>query len=146
MENIRSLEEFIKEVKNNPELQNKLKEDPVGTLQELPRSEPVFTSDKLIYRIVVGGFVAVLLFGVIYFMYQYQRSIQVRTEYSQELLKVFKTISSKSLNYSDLAKTIKGPDGINGTAPDGIIAVFTAIIGALAGLFAPSPVSRNRDS
>lgn len=145
MKKIKNFEEFIQMVNTDSDLQNKLKANPVEALKEISFSAPVYTSDKLVYRIVVSGLIGVLFLGVIYFIYQYQVSLTIRREYADKVLLVFDKMTvndsltnSKLLNIKD---AISSTTNINGTTPDGIIAVFTAIIGVLAGLFAPSPFS-----
>ena len=65
---IRSFSAFQKELYQNPELQELLKQDPVGTLKRFQQDTPWF-NDKLIYRLVVlflGIIVLTICIGVIY--------------------------------------------------------------------------------
>ena len=147
MKNIKSFDEFIENLKTDTELQEKIKLNPVEALKEISITEPAYTNDKLIYRIVVLGFISVLLFGVIYFIYQYQLSLKSRTAYAYKVLESINAITTDNpLNNTklmNLKDAIGNGTSLNGTTPDGIIAVFTAIIGVLAGLFAPSPLTKN---
>ncbi|MDP2386167.1 MAG: Nif11-like leader peptide family natural product precursor [Bacteroidota bacterium] len=145
MKKIKSFEEFKDKVTTDPELQEKLKKDPVGTMQEFSVSAPVYTSDRFVYRVVVSGLIGVLFLGVIYFIYQYQVSLNLRRDYADHVLDVISKLNGNDMLADDKLVSLKDAVGqttaLNGTTPDGIIAVFTAIIGVLAGLFAPSPFS-----
>lgn len=150
MKKIKNFQEFIETVNSSPELQEKLKANPVDFLKEYSISPPAYTNDKLVYRIVVFGFVGSLFLGLLYFIFQYQNSLEVRTQYSKDILSMINAIpNSDSLDVNSIAakkldnlKTIMSTSGnLAATTPDGIIPVFTAIIGVLAGLFAPSPFS-----
>lgn len=147
MKKIKSFEEFVEKVDGDTALQEKLKNNPIETLKEFSIQPPVYTSDKYVYRIVVTGLIGVLFLGVIYFIWQYQISLNLRKEYADKVLASFdKLNASDSLaekKLESLKIAIGQTTGLNGTTPDGIIAVFTAIIGVLAGLFAPSPLSKN---
>jgi hypothetical protein len=144
---MKSFKEFIQEVENDPNLLEQLKTNPIKTLKEISDSSPAYYADKMVYRVVVFGFSGVLLLGVIYFLYQYQHSINMRKEYSIQILNTIKGISQSDtlseLKLNSLKNSLVSAAGLNGTTPDGVIAVFTAIVGALAGLFAPSPLSKN---
>ena len=143
MRKVKSFQEFIDQVQRDPQLQQELKEDPVKALSELTFSDPAYMRDKLVYRMVIAGFVGVLVLGVVYFIYQYQHSLDLRVRYSEQVLRTLGAATDPTA-VQKLKDAIAAPTGLNGTTPDGIIAVFTAIIGALAGLFAPSPLSRSQ--
>jgi hypothetical protein len=151
----KTVNDLIRQVEKDPELKRQLQEDPVKVLREFDFSGPIYTRDKLIYRLVVGGFVGVLVVGIVYFIYQYQNSLDVRREYSEFLVTNLATLTQKqpsmdSLSYNAFIKKLNIPvisaQNLGATTPDGVIAVFTAIIGALAGLLAPSPLSRSNNN
>ncbi len=153
MENIKRFSEFnqLKErVATDEAFKKRLKDDPEKALDEINLSGPIYTSDKLVYRIVIFGFAGTLLFGMMYCIYQYQQSLDVRATYAKSVIESIKGISSSdSLSFQKLTMlkdAVSNASGLNATIPDGIIAVFTGIIGALAGLFAPSPLRSNDPS
>lgn len=159
MKNIKGFEDFKSKVESDQDLRNQLQTDPLKVLKEFSVSGPVYTNDKAIYRMVIFGFAGTLLIGVLIFLYQYQRSLDVRTNYAHEILEAINkmtvvdnkdSISSVRLvelnkQKADLLGKVTNPNTLSATTPEGIIPVFTAIIGALAGLFAPSPLSRSNE-
>ena len=57
-----SVAQLAEKVQNDPGLAAKLKEDPQGTLSE---QAAAYTSDKQVYRMAIGGLIAVILLVVI---------------------------------------------------------------------------------
>lgn len=149
IKNFQEFQEFKDAVNNNPELQKELKDNPLETLNNITVSGPVYTSDKFVYRIVVGGFIAILFLGILFYIFQFQHTLSARIEFSKQILDACKNLSGSGDSLAaEKLKAIQvsllGPGGIKGETPDGIVAVFTAIIGVLAGLFAPSPFSKQK--
>ncbi len=52
-------------VTDNPDLQAKMQQDPVATLQVMAVSSPALVSDKWNYRITIGGITLALLLSVV---------------------------------------------------------------------------------
>ncbi len=149
---IKNFKEFVNEVNTNPDLQEKLKANPVEVLKGYTIEPPIYTSDKLVYRVVVLGFVGSLLLGILFFIYQYQHSLNVRAAYSTSILNALKEINTTSISpqqdsivikkIETLKSILTNSSGLSATTPDGIISVLTGIIGVLAGLFAASPLGK----
>lgn len=68
---IKSFGEFKKQLESNAELQTKFRENPVEAIKQFEETDPVYTRDKLVYRIVVsvlGLIIISIVVGVIMLM------------------------------------------------------------------------------
>ncbi|MCG8575926.1 MAG: hypothetical protein MI810_13645 [Flavobacteriales bacterium] len=86
-EKINSLQSLKKALKTNEELKQKFKNDPLDALEQI--EEHPLSSDKMVYRIVVGGLCAIILFVMI--------SVLVLVLEEQDIPDVFKTSVSIAL-------------------------------------------------
>jgi hypothetical protein len=68
---IKSFGEFKQQLETNTDLQTKFKENPVEAIQQFEQTDPVYTRDKVVYRIVVlvlGLIIICIVGGVIILM------------------------------------------------------------------------------
>lgn len=69
---IRNFTEFKEVLQKDSELQELFKTDPVNAIQQYEQSEPVYTRDKWVYRMVVGVLglvIVVIVIGVTVLMF-----------------------------------------------------------------------------
>ncbi|SFB50591.1 hypothetical protein [Algoriphagus aquimarinus] len=60
-----SVSELVKELENNPALQDDFKKDPLGAVKKFENSGPVYLNDIWVYRIVIGVLGLVILSVII---------------------------------------------------------------------------------
>ena len=128
MATFKSATTLCDQIEKDKELMEKFKTEPLPMLMQIARFERErFHNDKLIYRAIVLILCSILILIVLYVL-----AIHGYYEYVN-----IKNLPNEGLDATkQISKVQPNP------LPDYIIAVASTVLGALAGLLAPSPQDR----